>query len=113
MSLAVNMVVANSTQPLRMVSLLGFIMAFGAMLYMVYVVLVYFLVENVVAGWATRSLQESGLSTFLFLILAVLCEYVGRLLGERREQPSYFILEERNSTVLLADEDRKNVVTES
>ena len=50
---------------------------------------------------------------FVFLILAALCEYVGRLIEEVKDRPPYFIMEERNSSVLLADEERKNVVTET
>jgi hypothetical protein len=50
---------------------------------------------------------------FVFLILAVMCEYIGRLLVEVKDRPLYYVLEERNSSVLLADEDRKNVVTQS
>jgi dolichol-phosphate mannosyltransferase len=111
--LAVNMVVANSTHPLRVVSGLGLALSTLSLLYSLYVVLVYLLVDNVVAGWATRSLQTSVMFVFLFLILAVLCEYVGRLLDEVKDRPPYYILEERNSSVLIADETRKNVVTES
>lgn len=110
---AVNMIIANSTQPLRMVSLLGLILAFLCVLHMGYVFLVRLLAENVAPGWATRSLYNSAMFLFLFLILSVLCEYVGRLLGEVKDRPLYYVLEERNSSVLIADKDRKNVVAES
>ena len=112
-NLAVNMVVANSTRPLRVVSGLGLASSTLSLLYSLYVVLVYLLVDDVVAGWATRSLQTSVMFVFLFLILAVLCEYVGRLLDEVKDRPPYYLLEERNSSVLIANETRKNVVTES
>jgi hypothetical protein len=49
----------------------------------------------------------------LFAILAVLCEYVGRLLTETRDRPLYFVAEERTSSVMIRDEDRRNVVVES
>jgi hypothetical protein len=50
---------------------------------------------------------------FMFMILSVLCEYVGRLLAETRDRPLYFVAEERTSSVMLRDEDRRNVVVES
>jgi len=111
--LAVNMIVANSVQPLRMVSLLGLLLSFLSVVHIVYVVLVYLFDKHVIAGWVTQSLHNSVMFLFVFLILAVLCEYVGRLLTEVRRRPGYFVLEERNSSVLLADEERKNVVLES
>ena len=110
---AVNMIVANSTHPLRVVSALGLILSLVSVLYSAYVVLVYLFVENVVQGWATRSLHTSVMFLFVFLILTTLCEYVGRLIGEVKDRPPYYILEERNSSVLIADEARKNVVTQS
>ena len=112
-AMGVNMIIANSTHPLRMVSLLGLVLAFLSVVHIGYVVLVRLLDENVVPGWATRSLHSSAMFLFLFLILSVLCEYVGRLLGEVKDRPQYYVLEERNSSVLIADEERKNVVTES
>ena len=45
-------------------------------------------------------------------------DIVGLIAGEGRlpaakDRPQYYVLEERNSSVLIADEDRKNVVAES
>lgn len=111
--IAINQIIANSTHPLRMVSLLGLGLAGLCVLHMIYVVLTYLLQENVVAGWATQSLHSSAMFLFVFLILAALCEYVGRLIEEVKDRPPYFVMEERTSSVLLADEQRKNVVTES
>jgi dolichol-phosphate mannosyltransferase len=110
---AIEMIIANSTHPLRMVSLMGLGLAILSFIHMGYVALVYLLDEKVVAGWATRSLHSSLMFMFVFLILAALCEYVGRLIEEVKDRPPYFVMEERNSSVLLADEERKNVVTET
>jgi dolichol-phosphate mannosyltransferase len=110
---AISMVVANSTHPLRAVSLLGLALSAVNTLYIIYVVLVRLLAEDVVPGWATLSLQVSVMLLFVFLILSMLCEYVGRLLGEVRDRPLYYVLEERNSSVMIANEERKNIVTDS
>jgi hypothetical protein len=50
---------------------------------------------------------------FLFLILAVLCEYVGRIVEESQGRPLYYVMDENNSSVLPLDEHAKNIVTES
>jgi len=110
---AISMVVANSTHPLRAVSLLGLALSAANTVYILYVVLVRLLAEDVVPGWAALSLQVSVMFLFVFLILSMLCEYVGRLLGEVRDRPLYYVLEERSSSVMIANEDRKNVVTDS
>jgi hypothetical protein len=69
--------------------------------------------EHVAEGWITTSLQHAVMFLFLFLILSVLCEYVGRVLAETRERPLYFVAEERASAVMIRDEERRNVVSES
>jgi hypothetical protein len=47
------------------------------------------------------------------MILAVIAEYIGRLLEESRDRPLYFVAEERTSSVLIPDATRRNVVLES
>ncbi|MBD3366835.1 MAG: glycosyltransferase [Candidatus Eisenbacteria bacterium] len=109
----ISMIVASSTHPLRSVSLLALLLSLLSVAVAAYVLIVRLVIENVTPGWATQSLHRSVMFFFLFLILSVLCEYVGRLLAEVRDRPLYHVIEERNSSVMLADEDRKNVVTDS
>ena len=111
--LAINMTVANSTQPLRVASILGLALAFFCAVHVVYVLAVRLLAADVAPGWATQQVFESTMFAFMFVMLATLCEYMGRLLGEVKDRPLYFVLEERSSSVLLVDEHRKNVVAES
>jgi glycosyltransferase involved in cell wall biosynthesis len=107
---AVSLIVTNSTKPLRWMSLLGVGSASLCLLYVAYVFAVAIWKERVAEGWITLSLVFTGLFFLLFLILAVVCEYVGRLLEESRDRPSYFVAEERSSSVLVADATRRNVV---
>jgi polyisoprenyl-phosphate glycosyltransferase len=111
--LATGIVVANSTHPLRFVTFLGFAVSILNLMYAGYVLLVFLLKEKTAEGWTTQSLQISAMFFFLFLIVTVLAEYVGRILNETKERPLYYVLEERNSSVLIADETRKNVVRDS
>jgi glycosyltransferase involved in cell wall biosynthesis len=109
----VGLIVTNSTQPLRVMSVLGAVLCGLNVLYVLYIVSIYVFKTRVAEGWTTLSLQHAVMFAFLFAILAVLCEYVGRLLTETRDRPLYFVAEERSSQVMIRDEDRRNVVLES
>ena len=111
--LGISIIVANSAHPLRLVSWLGLALSGLNALYVVYVLLTYYLSPSIAEGWATRSIQTSGMFFFVFLILAVLCEYVGRILSETQNRPHYYVQEESNSNSMLLDEERKNVTTRS
>jgi polyisoprenyl-phosphate glycosyltransferase len=110
---ALSLIVTNSTKPLRIVSLLGLAGSALNLLYIAYVMAIALFKPHVAEGWITLSLSISSMFFLLFLIVAVLCEYVGRLLAEARQRPAYFVAEERTSSVLIADATRRNVVHES
>jgi dolichol-phosphate mannosyltransferase len=115
---AVDLLAANSRHPLRFVTLAGMAGALLNLLYAGYV-LAIFLVKNLIlhqyvaAGWTTLSLQQSGMFFFICVILTVLSEYVGTILGEVRSRPLYFIGHEANSSVLLEDTVQSSIVKES
>lgn len=109
----VGLIVTNSTQPLRSMSFVAVVLSVSNFLYVLYIVSIYVFKSRVAEGWTTLSLQQAVMFAFLFAILAVLCEYVGRLLEETRDRPLYFVAEERLSSVMIRDEERRNVVRES
>ena len=110
---AISIVVSNSSRPLRLVGWLAVLASGLNVAYVGYVFLVNVFKPTVAEGWTTLSLQNAGMFFLLFLILAVVTEYVGRILNETRERPLYYIAEEANSSVLVASADRRNVVTDS
>jgi glycosyltransferase involved in cell wall biosynthesis len=110
---AIDLLAANTRHPLRLVTVAGLLGAFLNLLYAGYVVVIYLIKPNVAAGWTTMSLQQSGMFFFVCLILAVLSEYVGTILGEVRSRPLYFIASESNSSVLLEDTVHSSIVKES
>lgn len=112
-NLAFDILSASSRHPLRWVSRLGFVAAVFNVFYAFYVVAIYLFKPNVVEGWATLSMQNAVMFFFLFLVLAVLSEYVGKLLVESQDRPRYTILEERNSSVLIDPAKRRNIATVS
>ena len=112
-TLALNLVVANWLHPLRSLSLVGLVLTFFSTLRACWVTIHRVLMAPVLTAAGEESVYSAWMFTFLFLMLSILCAYVGRLLAESRDRPLYYVLEERNSSVLISNEERKNVVTES
>ena len=109
----IEIIVAQSNRPLRWISWLGWFASLLNVFYVFYVIGVYFVKADVAPGWTTMSLQNSAMFFMLFSILAVLSEYVGRVLESTQGRPLYFLGDEKNSTVLLLDTERRNVVQKS
>jgi hypothetical protein len=112
-ALAAAIIVSASPHPLRMASWLGVLASALNLLYVVFIVVIYFVKEDVAAGWTTLSMQSAGMFFFVFLILTVMSEYVGHILVETTNRPLYHVLEERTSATLVADEGRRNIVEDS
>lgn len=110
---AIDIAVTSSGHPLRFVSWLGVFAGVCNALYALYVVLIFALKDEVAEGWTTLSLQNAAMFFLVFLILTVSSEYLGQILVETKDRPPYHVLEERTSAVLIADENRRNIVTDS
>lgn len=101
----------NSKHPLRLVAGIGLTAALLNLIYAAYVIAVYLMRKEVAPGWATLSLTSAGQFFALALMIAVLCEYVGRLAARLQDVPSYYVRGEETSTVML-ERDRRNVVAD-
>ena len=110
---AASLVMENSAHPLRIVSWLGLTAAIGNLVYVAYIFAVYFYKDSIAAGWTTLSLQNAGQFLMIIIILTALCEYTGRMLTRLRDRPLYYLRGERNSSVLLVDNNRTNIVEDS
>lgn len=109
---AIDIAVTNSMHPLRFASRCALMAGFFNVLYLGYVVIVYLTKPDVAGGWPTLSIQHGAMFFFIFVILAILSEYIGRILEESRDRPLYFIAEERGSAVQIRNPDRLNVTKE-
>jgi dolichol-phosphate mannosyltransferase len=102
--LAANIIVTNSRRPLRLVSSIALLLAAANAAYVVYVA----------ASRAPAIALQAGVGfAFVFLILAVLSEYLGKLVEESKGRPLYHVMEEKQGSMPLLEERRRNVVTES
>lgn len=106
---ALSIVGSHSTHPLRVMSVVGTLASALNLIYAVYVVIVAIFEKNVAAGWTTMSLQLSAMFFILFLFMAILSEYIGKILAETRHDQRYLVMDELTSTVSLANTDRKNI----
>lgn len=109
MRTGLSVLVHNSITPLRIASAMGLAGSGLSFLYSLYVIVVYLLRSDVMPGWTTLSLAMSGLFSLAFLMLALMGEYLGRLLEESPNRPLYHVRDELSSAVMLADLNRKNV----
>lgn len=94
-------IISFSNKPLRIVSLFSIILSFVLFLTATGI-FIYKIIdaENIVAGWASMMVLMSLMFSILFVFLAVISEYIGRVLVETKNRPLYYIKEESNSSVL-------------
>ncbi len=109
-STAIDIAVSNSSHPLRFASYLGLIAGGLNLAYMIYVVAVFFVKDDVQPGWTTSSLQSAAMFFLIFVILAVFAEYLGKLMNETVPKDVYTVMFEKNSSKVLANKSRLNVV---
>jgi hypothetical protein len=110
---AIELLVTGSMRPLRLVSWLSLGASCLNGVYILYVVAIALFKQEVAKGWPTMSLLQGVMFFLLFLVLAVLSEYVGRILEESRRRPQYVLRDELSSSVVVEQEQRRNIVRDS
>ena len=106
------LLIFNSTRPLRWMSAIGLLGSFFALFFAVYSLVVHMIRTGVVEGWTTTILFMSTQFLLMFIILAFISEYMGRILDEQRGGTKYAIVYERNSAVMV-NSDRVNVLNDA
>lgn len=109
----IDIIVMNSTRLLRYASYLGI---FATIMNIIYIIFIFgnaFFNERMTPGWLTLSFQNSSFFLVLFIILTILSEYIVRLLNEVQDRPLYYVLDEKNSAVMLSGKDLRNVVAKT
>lgn len=96
--------ISNSFKPIRIVSFLGILGSFLYLLYVFFIViLVIFFGKGHLApqGWISTSTVMSTLFFLLFSLLALISEYIIRVITESRDEPFYFVADELDKSVIL------------
>lgn len=112
-AISIDIIVFNSMRPLRMAAVLSLTLSIASLVYVVQILAVYLFKRHVAEGWVTLSLQEAVASFVLFLVLAVMIEYLGRALQETGNRPLYYVSDELNSTGKTARFTNLNILSDS
>jgi hypothetical protein len=89
LGLALDGITSFSIAPLRLASVTGAVVAFGALLYGSFVLVRTALVGSSVAGFPTLIVMISFLGGAQLMAVGLLGEYIGRLLIECKRRPLY------------------------
>ncbi len=112
---AISVIVANSNKPLRWVALTGLAGSGFTLIYGIAALIIGLLrgrVDEVSAaeGWASTNVFTAAMFFVLFAMMAVLSEYVQKILEESRQRPLYYVAYESNSSVIEQYKRSLNVV---
>ncbi|WP_394790780.1 glycosyltransferase family 2 protein [Rhodoferax sp.] len=92
--LALDGLTSFTTWPLRMVSILGLLMAAPAFAYGAYLVLDHLLVGNAVSGWTTIVVSLMFFIGIQMISTGIVGEYVARIFDEVKGRPLYLVKNE-------------------
>jgi glycosyltransferase involved in cell wall biosynthesis len=98
-----------SVAPLRVASLLGILMAVGALLFGIQVLVETFLFGRDVPGYPSLVVGMMVIGGVQLFMIGVLGEYIGKMLSEAKQRPVYFVAEHLTKSA----ERRKSAATTS
>ncbi len=94
---AIKGITSFSTKPLRLSLFLGFFVSSLSFIYALYALLMYFINDRVVSGWASLLIATLLLGGLQLIILGIIGEYLGKLFMQSKKRPHYII---RNSSFI-------------
>jgi glycosyltransferase involved in cell wall biosynthesis len=92
-----------SLVPLRVGIAIGLLSSTLAFLWTAYAIVGWWVDDAIVPGWASSVAVSSFLFGVLFMFLAVLAEYVGRIVVEVRRRPRFLVRETTRPMLAAAD----------
>lgn len=93
LKLAIEGIVSFTTFPLRVASIVGFLVSFFAFLYMIFVIIKTLFFGEDVAGFPTLICIILILGGFQLICLGIIGEYLGRIFNETKNRPVYIARE--------------------
>jgi dolichol-phosphate mannosyltransferase len=101
---------AFSLVPLRIGIFIGLLSSTVAFLGVAYAIIGKWIDDEAVPGWASSVAISSFLFGVLFVFLAILAEYVGRIVVEVRRRPRFLVRDTTRSVPAAADRRNKPAV---
>jgi len=93
----IRLLVSTTRAPMRLVTILCLFGASANFLYSIYVVIVALFRPGIAAGWASLSLQQSGMFFLISIVLLVLSEYILHVVNISNQGPPYHVGQEFTS----------------
>lgn len=93
LSLAIEGITSFTTSPLRISSIIGFIVSIAAFLYMIFIVVKTILYGDSVQGFPTLICVILFLGGIQLISIGILGEYIARIFNESKRRPTYIIRE--------------------
>lgn len=92
-NLAIEGITSFTTAPLRISTLLGFVVSIFALLYMVYIIAKTLIWGEPVQGFPTLMIAILFLGGVQLISLGIIGEYIGRIFNETKNRPVYIVNE--------------------
>jgi glycosyltransferase involved in cell wall biosynthesis len=94
LSLSLDGLTSFTTWPLRIVSVVGAVMALCSFAYGTYIIVEYLLYGNKVSGWTTIVVTMMFFFGMQMLFTGIIGEYIGRIFEEVKQRPVYVVRRE-------------------
>lgn len=100
LNFALEGILSFSVKPIRIITSLGFMIAFFSFLFLTYVIIGHFVSGNI-AGWTTIVALVCFFGGFQIFCIGVIGEYIGKIYNETKQRPRFIIerilLNEKNN----------------
>jgi len=102
---AIDLIFSSSVIPLRLVTLISLGISVLTLLYDIYILLIVLLKHDVANGWASLSLEVSGLFFLVCIVLAIMGEYLAQVLQMASNRPIYQVARQAQSATMTLTRD--------
>ncbi len=103
----IDVLVNYSHRLIRLATILSLSTAMINLFYIVYIFGIYLFKDDVAEGWTSSNIYNSTIYFVLFLVLAVIGEYVRMIIQNQKNNPMYEIVDEKSSVALFSN--KKNI----
>lgn len=91
--LAIEGITSFSTKPLRISTIIGYIIATLAFFYGIYAIIIKLFTDKALSGWTSVFVGVLFIGGIQMIMIGILGEYLGKLFIESKKRPNYIIKE--------------------